>query len=353
MARGTVKKSSETLDDILKRINKTSGSNIVSYGIPERDYDRIPFTSPRMNYCTYGGLPRGRLIEFYGEEHGGKTTTALDIVANFQQIEMGKDEPTQAAYFDVENTLDVKWAKKLGVDVDSLIVFQPETETAEDIFQTVLDMIETRQIGLVVIDSIAALVSDQEMDKDMSERTYAGISMPLTVFGRKAELLCKKTNCSIIGINQLRDDLRATWGDGTKTPGGRAWRHLCTVRMKFTRGSFIDNNGKDLNRSSESPSGNIILMQMDKNKTCPPNRRGGYYTIRYDSGIDYLTDLINVAEKYGLIQQSGAWFSIVDPDTGEVVADKLQGSNRVREYLEDEEHEETLVFIENYIDSKI
>ena len=131
-------KTAETLDDVIKRINKDAGAEIVSYGIPEREYVRIPFTSPRMNYCTYGGIPTGRIVEFYGEEHGGKTTTALDIVANYQRMESEKETPRRVAYFDSEMTLDVKWAEKLGVDVDDLILLQPEEQSAEEILQDIL-----------------------------------------------------------------------------------------------------------------------------------------------------------------------------------------------------------------------
>lgn len=338
-----------SLDDIIKKINKDAGSDIVGYGIPKRDYIRIPFTSPRMNYCTYGGIPIGRLIEFYGEEHGGKTSSALDIVGNYQRMETGK----RVAYFDSENTLDVEWAAKLGVDVDDLILLQPESQSAEDILQYILEMMGTGEVGLVVLDSIAAMVSAQEMDKTVADKTYAGISMPLTVFGRKAEMLCHKYTATVIGINQIRDDLSAMYGGAIKTPGGRAWRHLCSVRMQFMRGAFIDEKGNEIKRSSESPAGNKVLMTMVKNKTCPANRRGGYYTLDYANGIDYLADLIEVALRYNLIVQKGAWFSVIDPDNGDILADKIQGMSNVKEFFMNEANEETLTFVEKYIDSKI
>lgn len=344
-----------SLDDVIKNINKKAGTNIVGYGIPNREYTRIPFTSPRMNYCTYGGIPTGRISEFYGEEHGGKTTSALDIVANYQQMQLSLPESEQkkAAYIDSEITLDLKWAIKLGVDVDNLILLQPEEQSAEDLLEFALELMRTGQIGLLVIDSIAAMVSEQAMDKSVADKTYAGISAPLTTFGNKAIMLCKRMECTVIGINQLRDDLGAMYSGATKTPGGRGWKHLCSVRMQFTRGSFIDEKGNEIKRSSESPAGNKVLMTMTKNKTCPSNRRGGYYTIRYDSGIDYLADLIEVAIKYDMLQQSGAWYTIINPDTGEVKAEKMQGMNSVYEFLMDEDNEPVLSFIEEYIDSKI
>ena len=346
------KEKSLSLDEVIKKINKESGANIAGYGIPKRDYTRIPFTSPRMNYCTYGGIPTGRLIEFYGEEHGGKTTTALDIVGNYQRMQEREEHPKKVAYIDSEITLDVIWAAKLGVNVDDLILLQPEEQSAEELLQYALDLMSTGVVGLVVIDSIAAMVSAQAMDKDVADKTYAGISMALTTFGNKAIMLCKRYNATVIGINQLRDDLKSMYG-ATKTPGGRGWKHLCSVRMQFTRGAFINEKGEEIKRSSESPAGNKVLMSMEKNKTCPSNRRGGYYTIDYANGIDYLADLIEVALKYDIIQQHGAWYSVVDPDTGEVKAEKIQGMSNVKEYLMDEEHESVLSFIEEYIDSKV
>lgn len=346
-------KAKMSLDEVIKRINKDAGADIVGYGIPKRDYTRIPFTSPRMNYCTYGGIPTGRLVEFFGEEHGGKTSSALDIVANYQRMQLEEEHPKKVAYFDSEITLDVEWAAKLGVDVDDLILLQPEEQSAEDILQDILDMMSTGEVGLVILDSIAAMVSAQAMDKTVADKTYAGISAPLTTFGNKAVMLCKRYNCTVIGINQIRDDLGAMWGGAIKTPGGRGWKHLCSVRMQFTRGSFIDEKGNEIKRSSESPAGNKVLMTMVKNKTCPSNRRGGYYTLDYANGIDYLTDLLEVALKYNLIDQHGAWFSIINPDTGEILADKIQGMANVRDFFMDEENEAVLSFVEQYIDDKI
>ena len=343
------------LDTLIKNINKKSGSEIIGYGIPKREYERIPFTSPRMNYCTYGGLPMGRLIEFYGEEGGGKTSTALDIVANYQQMQMGKENPKRVAYFDSENTLDCEWASKLGVSIEDIILFQPEEESAEEILQDIEDLMETGEVGLVVLDSIASMASEQELDenKTVGDRTYAGISMPLTKFGKESIMLCKKYNCTVIGINQLRDDLGAMYAGATRTPGGRAWKHFTSVRMQFSKGSFINEKGDEIKRSSESPAGNKVLMSMTKNKTCPGNRRGGYYTINYAYGIDYIADLVEVAIKYDLIQQSGAWYTIVDPDTGEVKSEKIQGMSGVYDYLKEEVNEPVLKFIEDYVDSRI
>lgn len=333
--------------DVMKEFNKNAKEEIVKQGLTSYTFKRIPFTSPRMNYCTFGGLPVGKLIEFYGEEHGGKTTTALDIVANFQQMEEGR----KVLWCDCENTLDAEWAKKLGVDVDDMYILKPESQSAEEIFQFILDSIDTGEIGLVVIDSLGVMISSQAMDKSMEEKTYAGISGALTTFGGKAEMMCQKHQCTCIGINQIRDDMNSAWG-GIKTPGGKAWKHNCTVRMQFTRGSFIDERGNEIKRSSESPAGNEVLMSMTKNKSCPPTRRTGFYTINYEYGVDYLKDLVDLAIKYGVIDKSGAWFSILNPETGEVI-EKIQGQAGVNAFLEEPENEEVLTMIENYIESHI
>lgn len=334
------------LNNLIKEFNKSSSETVVSVGLPTYEFKRIPFTSPRMNYCTFGGLPVGKLIEFYGEEHGGKTTSALDIIANYQQT----GDNRKVLYVDAENTLDAEWARTMGVDVDNLILFKPTSQSAEEILQFILDAIDTGEIGLWVLDSIGALSSKQELEKTLDEKTYAGISAPLTIFGRKAEMLMTKHHCTGIGINQLRDDLGAMWAGATKTPGGRGWRHYCAVRLQFSKGKYIDENGVELNSRAESPAGNYVLMSMTKNKTCPPTRRTGFYTLNYTKGVDYLKDLVDVAIKYDIVQKSGAWYSIVDIETGEKLI-TLQGLSKLYAYLEDPENESTLSRIETLVES--
>lgn len=334
------------MEELIKNMNKKAKEEIVTVGLNEFGYQRIPFTSPRMNYCTFGGLPVGKLIEFYGEEHGGKTTTALDIVANYQQM----PDQRKVLYCDCENTLDVAWATKIGVNVDDMIILQPKSQSAEEIFQFICDAVDTGEIGLFVIDSLGAMMSQQELDKTMEDKTYGGISKPLTLFGKKVEMLMQRHKCTGIGINQMREDMNSMWG-GQTTPGGKAWKHFCAVRMQFSRGKFIDEKGNELNRSAENPAGNYVLMSMVKNKTCPPTRRTGYYTLNYETGIDYLRDLIEVAIRYGVIDKHGAWFTLIDTDTGEVMEGKLQGQQRVNEFLE--EHTDILERIEELVNKHL
>jgi len=321
--------------------NKNWKSEIVQFGVKTYDVDVIPLSSPRANYCLYGGIPIGRLIEFFGAEGSGKTATALDVCANAQNMFTDK----KIIFVDAENTYDPKWAAKLGVNSDELLIMKPETQTAEEIFQFILDAIDTGEVGLVVIDSLGVMLSEQAYDKDIGERTYGGISMPLTTFSKKAELLCHKYGCTIIGINQMRDNLSSAFG-GTITTGGKAWKHNTSLRIEFKRGDFFDTNYTKVNQTYENPFGNYVQMSVIKSKCFPNDRKTGQYTLCYYNGIDYLTDTVDLAIKIGIIIQSGAWFNIMNPITKELIV-KCQGRPNVIKYLI--ENEDTYKLIKNEI----
>ena len=358
------------LDVLIKDFNKQYKEEIAARGIARIQVARIPFSSPRANYMLYGGLPRGRIVEFAGEENGGKTTSALDAVANAQKlfkeewqqeiddleaIEKRKKEqdsrltylksrgPKQAVYLDCEKTLDEDWARLLGVAVDEMMVIKPMSQTAEQLFEMVLQIIETDEAGIVIIDSLGVMLSAQAYEKSMEEKTYGGIAAPLTLFSKKAELLCIKYNCTLIGINQMREDMKSTYG-GMTTTGGRGWKHNCSLRLMFQKGSFIDESCNEIKRSSESPAGNLVSINIAKTKICKPDRRIGFYTLNYTYGIDVLNDTVELAIKYGIINKAGAWFTFVDIETGEFITDdedeiiKLQGKANVLEYLQENKH---------------
>ena len=348
------------LDDLVKTINKEWKEDIAARGIPKIEVKKIPFTSSRLNYMTYGGVPRGRLIEFSGDEGGGKTTTALDIVKNAQKLfedeweeELSNADdarkkyletrgPQKVVYADCENTLDEEWARTIGVDVDDMYIIKPQTQVAEDIFQILLDMINTDEVGLIVIDSIGVMVSKQAYEKEVGEKTYGGISMALTRFSELAVLSTRKYNTTIIGINQMRDDMNSAYG-GKITTGGRAFKHNCSMRIQFAKGDFLDANGKQLTRSCEAPSGNKVMVSILKTKTCKPDRKTGFYTLMYDYGIDEVADMVETAMRYGIVNKAGAWFTIVDIETGEVVCDeegkplKFQGQTTLADYIRENE----------------
>ena len=371
------------LDMLIKDFNKQYKEEIAARGIPKIETQKIPFSSPRANYMTYGGIPRGRIVEFAGEENGGKTTTALDIAANAQilfkqeweeeikeleELEKPKKEqstrleylksrgPKHVVYADCENTLDEEWARLLGVNPDEMILLKPMSQSAEQIFEMLLQMIETDEVGLVIIDSLGVMLSAQAYEKSMEEKTYGGIAAALTLFSKKAELLCNKYNCTLIGINQMRENMNSPYG-GMITTGGKGWKHNCSMRLMFQKGAYIDERGNELRRSAESPAGNLVMINIAKTKVCKPDRRVGFYTLNYDNGIDKVADTVEVALKYGIIQQAGSWFNFVDIDTGEIISDdegeviKLQGKPNVIEYLEDNQY--LVEEITNKINSKI
>lgn len=350
------------LDTLVAEINKQWKEDIATRGVQRIHTQKIPFTSPRLNYMTYGGLPRKRLIEFSGDENGGKTTTALDVVKNAQQLfqkeweeELSNKDtdakrksylesrgPKRVVWADCENTFDEEWAIKNGVDLDILYLLRPQTQAAEDIFEMLLNMIETDEVGLAVIDSIGVMLSKQAFEKEVGEKTYGGISMPLTRFSEVAVLDCRKYDCTVIGINQMRDDLNSPYG-GKTTTGGRAWKHNCSVRLQFSKGDLLDENGNSINRSSESPKGNKVMVSIVKTKVDKPDRRTGFYTLMYDYGIDEVADLVEVGIKYGIINKSGSWFSFCDIDTGEILTDdegkelKFQGQSKLADFLRTDE----------------
>lgn len=338
-----------SIDSLLSKWNKEMGGEVFTKGLPRYAYTRVPFTSPRLNYMTFGGLPIGKLVEFSGENGGGKTTTALDVIANYQQM----PDARSVLYCDCENTLDTEWAEKLGVDVDSIYIFKPTSQSAEDIFQKIIEAIETDEIGIVVLDSIGVLVTQQELGKEMTEKTYGGVSAPLTLFSKKIEMLCQKHHTLFIGINQVRENLNSPYG-GTTTPGGKGWKHNCAVRLQFRKGEYIDDKGNKVSRGVENPAGNIVYVAQEKNKTCPSTRKTGFYTLRYLEGIDYIADLIEVAIKYDIVQKSGAWFTLVDTDTGELMYDgKIQGQSNLKAFLADDSNISILQSIESLIENKV
>lgn len=326
-----------SLDAVIKKLNKDFKTGTIDVGVEFKDIDKIPFKSIRMNYMTYGGIPVGRLCEFSGADGSGKTTTSLDIVANAQK----KFPDKRVIFCDIESTFDSNWATKMGVDIDNLVLYRPDSQGAEEVFQALLEMMDTNEVSLVVLDSIGAMVSDQQNEKDISEKTYGGISMALTTFSKKAIGVCARTGCTLIAINQIRDDMNSAYG-GTTTTGGKAWRHNCSTRIAFRKGNYIDEKGNKLSRSCENPVGNIVCADLVKSKVCPPDRKVAEYTLNYMNGIDYSSDLVDICIKLGIIVQAGPWYSIIDIDTGEMLQFnnedmKFQGKSKLIDYLNNNE----------------
>lgn len=317
------------LDMVLKDMNKKMKVGNIQLGVAFEEVQKIPFSSCRLNYMTYGGIPVGRIAEFYGTDGSGKTTTAIDLAGQTQKMFPDK----KVLFVDIEHTFDSCWATKLGLNCDDIIYLDPDSMGAEDVFNLMIELINTGEISLCILDSIGAMVSMQANEKQIGERTYGGVSMALTEFSKKITPVLCRTQTTFIGINQARDDMNSPYG-GTTTTGGRCWRHACSTRLEFRKGNYIDEKGNNLSRACENPAGNIVNVALVKSKVCRPDRKVGFYTLKYLEGIDYISDAVDVAIKLGLVNQAGAWFTLVEPETGEV-KEKFQGKPKLVEYLKD------------------
>ena len=189
-------------------------------------------------------------------------------------------------------------------------------QSAEEIFDMLLKMMETGEVGLVVIDSLGVMVSQQAYDKDVQDKTYGGIASALTIFGKKAQMICARTGCILLGINQVREDMAGF--NRVITTGGKGWKHLCTFRFIFKKGDYIDENNNSIKRSSTSPAGNLIEIAIVKDKAVKPDRLNGYYTLKYDTGVDILNDTVELACWYDIIRKRGSYYDIIDIETGEI-----------------------------------
>lgn len=377
------------VDELFKKFNKEYKSEIFTKGIAVNNCSRIPFSSPTAEACLYGGIPRGRIVEFFGAEGSGKTTTALDVCGNAQKLfqkeweeeietlsskekltkeqtsrlnELRETGPKKVVWIDTENTFDQEWAETLGVNVGQMYFMSPDSQYAEEIFDIILELVKTGEVGLCVLDSIAMMFSKQEAEKTMEEKTYGGIAMALTRFSKFIEQACSQTNCTFIGINQLRDNLNAgTYGPSYNTPGGRCWKHTCSVRLMFRAGTPFDSKYVDTKKSDPNPFGHKVEISVLKSKISKPNRKNGSYTLTYENGIDPLVDMIDIGIFIDVIHKAGAWFTfITDKDSGEVFCRedpedgslnevKVQGSANLIPFLQREENKDIYEMVYNKV----
>lgn len=336
----------EDLKSVLKNIQKKYGETVVKFGVDELGVDgMLSLGSPSVDFCTYGGVPVGRIIELSGAEGSGKTTTAFLIAAAFQREEMklNPDNPRKIILLDNEGTADPVWAKKLGYDMEDspvqTITIRPEAQSAEEIFNIAIDLLKTGEIGLLIFDSIATLVPQQIFDESQEKKQMGGIAASLTRFANTIIGLLRKYKATFVGINQVRENLSG-YGDFLLTPGGRAWKHACSMRLSFKRGEFFDEDGNKLTKNAQSPAGHIVEVYVLKTKTCKWDRKLGYYHLNYDKGVDIVADTIDVATHFGYIDDSvQGTFKFINPDTGEPILDsegnpvKIRGKKNVAEYL--------------------
>ena len=336
-----------TLNGVLRDISKKYGENVAKFGADSLEVDGIlSLGSPMLDYCLYGGIPEGRIIELSGAEGSGKTTTAFMIAASYikEELKRNPDEPRSIIFLDNEGTLDPTWASVFGYDLSEeapvkTIVIRPEGQNAEEIFDMALNLLRTGEVGLLIFDSIATLVPAQIADESMEKYQMGGIAKSLTRSANTALGLLRKYHATLVAINQVRENMTA-YGNPITTPGGRAWKHACSSRLMFKRGEFFDADGNKLSTTAESPAGHIVNVAVLKTKTNKWDRKGGSYRLNYTRGVDILSDTIEAALHFGLIDNSTQGsFKIIDPKTGEIKLDsegkeiKIRGKANVTTYF--------------------
>lgn len=329
--------------------------------------NKIPFSSPLINYSTYGGIPRNRITEFFGEPGAGKSTSSIDICKNACQIfkqeysdkldkvrsrisdgdksamvelsELEEIGPKRVFYLDLEHSFDKAWSTTLGIQPSEIEIMQPPDVVAEDILQMIQELIETGEMGLIVIDSIPSLVPRAEIDKKFGERTVASLAGLLTVFCRKIVPLLSRYNTTLLIINQVRDNLNNPYV--VNTPGGQALKFYASLRINFRLGHPVDFLGNELPLNTENPAGYMVQSKIVKQKSAPNDRKAGSYYLMCQSGIVPMFDYAQLAIKqFGIIKKSGGWYTMIDPDTGEILCDgdkpiKINGQAKVYQYLQD------------------
>lgn len=336
-----------TLNGALKDIAKKYGDNVAKFGAEDLAVDGVlSLGSPMVDFCLYGGIPEGRIVEFAGAEGSGKTTTAFMVAASYckEELKRNPDNPRAIIFLDNEGTLDPTWASVFGYDLSEdapvrTIVIRPEGQNAEEIFDMALNLLRTGEVGLLIFDSIATLVPAQIADESMEKYQMGGIAKSLTRFANTALGLLRKYKATLVAINQVRENMSA-YGNPITTPGGRAWKHACSSRLMFKRGEFFDDNGNKLSTTAESPAGHIVNVAVVKTKTSRWDRKGGSYRLNYTKGVDVLSDTIEAALHFGLIDNSvQGTFKIMDPHTGLVKLDadgkeiKIRGKLNVATYF--------------------
>ena len=309
----TPEERKKALDTAIAQIEKDFGKgSIIRMGENSRmNVSAVPTGSIALDLALgIGGLPKGRIIEIYGPESSGKTTLALSVVAQVQKQE------GQAAFIDAEHALDPVYAKALGVDIENMLVSQPDS--GEQALEICDALVRSGAVDIIVIDSVAALVPQQEIDGDMGA-SHVGLQARLMSQAlRKLSGTIAKTNCIVIFINQLREKVGVMYGNPETTTGGRALKFYASVRIDIRKSEALK-NGTEV-------YGNRVKCKIVKNKVAPPFTVAEF-DILYGQGISKSSEILDMGVTLGILEKSGAWFYYDGNRIG-------QGKENARQFLE-------------------
>ena len=308
---GQAEDKKKALETAIAKIEKNFGKGaIMRLGddIPV-NVEAIPTGSLSLDLALgIGGVPRGRIVEIYGPESSGKTTLALHILASAQKL------GGEVAFIDVEHALEPAYARALGVNIDELLISQPDT--GEQALEITEQLVRSGAIDCVVVDSVAALLPKSELEGEMGDSSVGVVARLMSQALRKLAGIVSKTNCVVVFINQLREKIGVMYGNPETTPGGRALKYFSSVRIDVRRVETL--------KSGSEMIGNRTRAKVVKNKVAPPFKEAEFDII-YGEGISKVGEIIDLGVKLDLIEKGGAWFT--------VNGNRIQGRDNVRQYL--------------------